>query len=128
MTTLREGHRIAARAFGQRGEGRAAEWLEARGYKILARKFTIRGGEIDIIAQAGDTIAFVEVKARGSVEAALASITPAKQRRLARAAAVWVTQNPFAADGFALRGDALALDETGAPLHIENAFALEFEE
>ncbi|MDE3177732.1 MAG: YraN family protein [Pseudomonadota bacterium] len=125
---MREGHRIAARAFGQRAERRAAEWLEAQGYRILARKFTIRGGEIDIIAQAGDVIAFVEVKARGSVEAALGAITPAKQRRLARAAAAWVTRNPFAADGYTLRGDALALDETGAPLHIENAFALEFED
>ncbi len=128
MTTLREGHRIAARAFGQRGEAQAAEWLEAQGYKILARKFTIRGAEIDLIAQVGDTIAFVEVKARGSVEAALGSITPAKQRRLARAAAAWVTRNPYAAVGYNLRGDALALDEHGAPLHIEDAFSLDFED
>ena len=128
MTTLREGHRIAARAFGQRSEARAAEWLEAQGFTILARKFVIRGGEIDIIAQAGDTIAFVEVKARGSVEAALGAITGGKQRRLARAAAAWISRNPDAAEGCTLRGDALALDANGPPLHIENAFALDVED
>jgi putative endonuclease len=128
VTTLREGHRIAARAFGRGAETLVADWLTAQGYRILARKFTIRGGEIDIIAARGDSIAFVEVKARATVEAALASITESQRRRLARAAAAWVTQNPFAADGYALRGDAVVLDARRSPLHIENAFALDVED
>ena len=116
------------RWFGTRAERAAARFLKGQGYRILARKFRIRGGEIDIIAVRDDAIAFVEVKARRSVEAALASITEGQRRRLARAAAAWVTQNPFAADGYALRGDAVVLDARRSPLHIENAFALEVED
>ena len=127
MTTLREGRSLGARAFGARGEALAADWLERQGYRILARKFTIPGGEIDLVALRGDAIAFVEVKARGSVEIALSAITEGKRRRLARAAAAWVAQNPWAAQGHTLRGDAVFLDGRGAPLHIEDAFALELE-
>jgi putative endonuclease len=128
VTSLSEGRRLAARAFGARSETLAAEFLAARGYRILARKFTIRGGEIDIIAEREGTIAFVEVKARAGLDAALASITPTKRRRLARAAAAWMTRNPWSADGYVLRGDAVFLDAARAPLHIEDAFGLEFEE
>jgi len=127
VTTLRAGHRLRARAFGERSEALAAEFLAANGYRILARKFTIPGGEIDIVAERAGTIVFVEVKARASVEAALASITEGKRRRLGRAAATWVTRNPWAADGWTLRGDAVFLDARRPPLHIEDAFALEFE-
>lgn len=127
MTSLREGLRIGARAFGQRAEALAAEGLEARGYRILARKFVIPGGEIDIIAVREDAIAFVEVKARPNLDAAMASITETKRRRLARAVSVWLAKNPWAADGYVLRGDAVFVDGKRAPLHIEDAFGLEFE-
>jgi putative endonuclease len=118
----------AAHEFGQRSEAAAAAYLFERGYRILARGFTVRGGEIDIIATCDDTVVFVEVKARAEVEAALAAITPAKRRRLARAAAAWVANNPWAATGWSLRGDAIFLDARRPPLHIEDAFALEFED
>jgi putative endonuclease len=127
MTTLREGLRLGARAFGARSETLAADWLAAHGYRILARKFTIRGGEIDIIAAREDTIAFVEVKARPRMEAALAAITETKRRRLARAASTWLARNPWAAEGYALRGDAVFVDASLRPLHIEDAFGLDFE-
>ena len=127
MTTLSEGRRIRARAFGQRAETLAAEYLAAQGYRILERKFTIRGGEIDIIAEREGAIAFVEVKARAGIEIALGAITETKRRRLARAANAWIARNPWAADGYVLRGDAVLLDGGPAPLHIEDAFGLEFE-
>lgn len=127
MTTLREGKRIAARAFGAEAEKLAAAWLEARGYRILARRFVIRGGEIDIVAAREDSVAFVEVKARPKMDAALAAIGETKRRRLARAASAWLAKNPWAADGYALRGDAVFVDARRAPLHIEDAFGLEFE-
>ena len=128
MTTLREARRIAARGFGAHAETRAAEWLSGQGYRILARKFVIPGGEIDIVAQRDDVIAFVEVKARPKLEAALAAITQTKRRKLARAAAGWLQRNGWAADGYVLRGDAVCVDAQAAPLHIENAFGLEFED
>jgi putative endonuclease len=120
--------REAARDFGGRAETAAADYLFERGYRILARNFVVRGGEIDIVAACGDTVAFVEVKARADVDAALGAITPAKQHRLARAAAAWVAGNPWAATGWCLRGDAIFLDARRPPLHIEDAFALEYED
>ena len=49
---------------GRLGEERICAYLTERGYNIAARNFRIRGGEIDIIAENGDYIAFVEVKSR----------------------------------------------------------------
>ncbi len=51
---------------GNRGEEIAAKYLTDNGYKIIARNFRIRGGEIDIIAIDGDILAFIEVKTRTS--------------------------------------------------------------
>lgn len=49
---------------GHAGEVKAAEFLKEKKYKILARNFRTRIGEIDIIAEDGDTVVFVEVKTR----------------------------------------------------------------
>jgi putative endonuclease len=117
-----------ARAFGGRSETAAADYLFAHGYRILARNFVIRGGEIDIVAASADTVAFVEVKARADIASALDAITPAKRRRLARAAAAWLAGNPWAGQGWSLRGDAIFVDASRPPLHIEDAFALEYED
>jgi putative endonuclease len=51
---------------GMRGEDEATRLLKNKGYKILDRNYRCRFGEIDIVAREGDTIAFVEVKTRGS--------------------------------------------------------------
>ncbi len=98
--------------------------LRLKFYSILARRYRIRGGEIDIIARRGDTIAFVEVKARSSLEEARSAITPAKRRRLSRAARVWLAANPYAA-GFTLRGDAVFVAPWRLPRHLPAAIELE---
>lgn len=49
---------------GKLGEKSVCAYLIERGYKITARNYRIKGGEIDIIAENGDYIAFVEVKSR----------------------------------------------------------------
>jgi len=51
---------------GKLGEDIAYKYLQGLGYKILMRNFRIRGGEIDIIAIDGETLVFIEVKARSS--------------------------------------------------------------
>ena len=56
------------RTFGQRGEDLAAHFLRRQGYRILGRNVSFGRYEIDIIAQSGDTVAFVEVKTRRSGE------------------------------------------------------------
>lgn len=51
---------------GKSGEDLASNFLQKKGYKIIERNFTIRGGEIDIVAIDGDALVFVEVKTRSS--------------------------------------------------------------
>ena len=115
--------RRAAYAFGLRAETIAALWLRARLYSILARNYRAHGGEIDIVAKRGRTVAFVEVKARGDIEDAAIAITPQKQQRFSRAANRWLTSNPWAIN-CTLRADAIFIAPGAMPLHVENAFEL----
>lgn len=124
MTTLREGLRRGAQGLGQRSEKLAADYLSAQGYRILDRQFTIRGGEIDIVAERDESVAFIEVKARPTHLEGMEAIGESKRRRVARAASVWLSRNPWAFS-HALRGDAILVDAGRSPLHIEDAFALE---
>jgi putative endonuclease len=112
-----------ARRFGRTAEWIAAAFLTAKGYRILARHFLAAGGEIDLIARRGGTIAFVEVKARRDFEGALAAIGPIKHRRIARAAKVWLCRNPSAVNA-TLRGDAVLVAGMGLPRHVPGAFEL----
>lgn len=57
---------MTSREIGDIGENAVCEFMTKNGYEILERNFTIRGGEIDIIARKNDIIAFVEVKSRKS--------------------------------------------------------------
>jgi putative endonuclease len=77
---------------GKSGENYACRELERRGYAIVARRFRTRGGEIDIIARDGETLVFVEVKARRSCRygTPLDAVTPFKRHRLMRMAAEYV--------------------------------------
>lgn len=78
---------------GKWGEGVARDFLVSRGYSILATNHRVVGIEIDIIAQLGSSIAFVEVKTRKSpLSDPLEAITPQKKMRLARAADAFLRQ------------------------------------
>jgi putative endonuclease len=74
--------------FGEAGEALAARLLREHGYKIIATNYRTRLGEIDIIARDGDTIVFVEVKARqgGQFGAPKQAVTPRKQRKISMVA------------------------------------------
>jgi putative endonuclease len=80
--------------------------LRLKGYRILAFRYRVRGGEIDIIARRGDTVAFVELKVRPTLGEARTAIGETKRRRISRAARVWLAANPWAAP-LAWRGDAI---------------------
>ena len=80
------------------GEDLAARALESRGYAILERRYRTDRGEIDIVAEDGETLVFVEVKARADQEFGTAAecVTPAKQRRVARMAAEYLATHRVA--------------------------------
>lgn len=77
---------------GGQGENLACSYLKSQGYKILERNYRIRGGEIDIVCQDGDTLVFVEVKTRYSHEYGppSESMTPWKIRYLLKTAMFYV--------------------------------------
>ena len=83
-----------AKELGSWGEERAARYLRLRGYKILARNYSRRGGEIDIIASRGGYVAFVEVKLRKNAAFAEARefVTHAKQQRIIYTAQLWLAE------------------------------------
>lgn len=81
--------------FGSAGECSAADYLKKKKYKILGQNFNCRYGELDIIAQHGRYVVFVEVKTRKNENYALARefVTRAKQERVMKAAMLWLQQN-----------------------------------
>ncbi len=83
---------------GRAGEEIAIDFLAGLGYTIIAHNYCVRGGEIDVIAIDGDTIAFVEVKTRSSARFATAreSVTKAKQSRIAKAATHYLATSGWA--------------------------------
>jgi putative endonuclease len=118
--------RRAARGFGLRAETAALALLVCKGYRILARRYLAPGGEIDLIAARGATIAFVEVKGRPVLELARIAITEEKRRRISRAAAHWIARHRGAA-GWNFRGDAIFVAPWGWPRHVAGAFELDIE-
>ncbi len=93
--------------------GRWAEMLAAaaymlRGYQILERRFRAPQGEIDLIARRGRLIAFIEVKLRRDIDAAILAVAPASRRRLERAAGNFLSLRPHFGE-FAVRYDIAAV-------------------
>lgn len=80
------------RALGARGEAAVAAWYEARGYEVLARNWTCREGELDLVVCRGRMFVFCEVKTRttDAFGAPAEAVTRVKQDRLRRLAARWL--------------------------------------
>jgi putative endonuclease len=85
-------------SLGEAGENLACEELQRRGYAILARRYRRRGGEIDIIADDGGTLVFVEVKTRTgeAFGAPTEAITWTKRRRITLLAADFMSRFGYA--------------------------------
>jgi putative endonuclease len=84
------------RATGDPFERRACVQLESAGLKLLARNYTTRHGELDLVMREGDTIVFVEVRYRKSASHgdAATSVTASKQAKLILAAQHWLAAHP----------------------------------
>src|SRR6478736_266262 len=90
--------RVAAHFTGLSGESRAAAYLVAKGYRIVARRFRSPVGEIDIVARRRGVLVFVEVKARNTIDDAALSLLHRQQQRIAAAAGAWLAAHPEDAD------------------------------
>jgi putative endonuclease len=117
--------RVAAFQTGLSAEARAAAWLMAKGYRILAKRFRTPYGEIDIVARRRNLLAFIEVKARASLDEAAYAVTARQQARIINAAQawlqVWLAAHPEHAD-FELRFDAMLIAPRRLPRHLLAAF------
>lgn len=108
------------------GEERAAQYLQAHGYTILARNWRKREGELDIVAQDGDALVFVEVKTRRTLTYGVAeeSIDERKQAQLTRLALRFLDENPQI-QFRECRFDVVVVDMTTLPMRFRlyrNAF------
>lgn len=115
------GKREDAERRGRFAETIAVWYLRCKGYRLLARRFKAPQGEVDLIMRKGDTTAFIEVKARKTVDEAIIAVTPWQSRRIASACATWMARDPKASPSFC-RFDIVAVPASLWPKHIENAF------
>lgn len=103
---------------GRKAETLAAWWLRLRGWRILARRARVPGGEVDLIARRGRILAFVEVKQRSTAEAAAWALDEYRLRRVAVAAARLAPR--YARDGDDIRIDALFIVPRRLPRHLSD--------
>lgn len=104
---------------GMAAEDIAARAYEARGGTVLARRWKVPEGEIDLVVEMGGVIVFVEVKARKAMAAAIAALQPAQQARLVACAEQYLAK--MATLNSACRFDLAAVDQMGRIEIIENA-------
>ena len=107
--------------FGISAESRAAAFLIAKGYRILARRYRSPAGEIDIVARRRGLLVFVEVKARERLDDAAEAVIVRQQRRIIAAAEVWLANHPDIGDTD-IRFDVVLVAPKSLPRHIEAAF------
>jgi putative endonuclease len=115
--------------FGKKGEAIAARHLKRCGYKIVARNYRNKVGEIDIVARDGETLCFVEVKTRrgdqfGNPKLA---VTFQKQKKISMVALSYLKE--FRLDGQKARFDVVAVMDNGKKPVVEiikNAFELAY--
>ncbi|MGA8534037.1 MAG: YraN family protein [Candidatus Tumulicola sp.] len=107
-------------AKGRAGEDRAAAFLQAHGYRVVARNVRVPGGEIDAVCLDGSTLVIVEVKRRDSLRfgSALAAVGARKRATLRRIAADYAQ---IVAPSAKLRFDVVAVNGDRLSLH-RNAF------
>jgi putative endonuclease len=113
--------RLAAFRTGLSAESRAAAYLMAKGYRILAKRFRTPYGEIDLVARKRGLLAFIEVKARASLDDAAYAVTPRQQARIIEAAQAWMMAHPEHAE-FEIRFDAVLIAPRRLPRHLLAAF------
>ena len=113
-------NRQLAERRGRGAETLACWFLRLKGWRILARRARVPGGEVDIVARRGRTLAFVEVKARPTTESADWSLDQYRLRRVA-VAAQRLSQR-YMRDGDDIRIDAMLVVPGKLPRHLANVW------
>lgn len=113
-------NRQAAEKRGRGAETLACWYLRLRGWRILARRARVPGGEVDIIARRRRTLAFVEVKARATQEAAALALDEWRLRRVVVAAERLAPRYMRAGDD--IRIDALFVVPRRWPRHLPDVW------
>ncbi len=116
------------KALGAWGEEKAAEYLQRQGYAVCARNFRWARGELDIIAERGELLVFVEVKTAGSERMGPPEtwVTRQKQAQIGQVALRYLQTNEI--ENRDCRFDVIGViksDDSFKITHIENAFWLE---
>ena len=106
--------------------GHSSEWLAAaalmlKGFRIVARRYRTKLGEIDLIARRGDLVLIVEVKARKTLIEAMEAIAYESERRIEGAADLWLARQKDYAK-LSMRFDMVAVLPWRWPVHVENVF------
>lgn len=113
-------NRQAAEKRGRGAETLACWYLRLKGWRILARRARVPGGEVDIVARRGNLLAFVEVKARASDDAADVALDQWRLRRVAVAAERLAPR--YARTGDDIRIDAVFVVPRRLPRHLTNVW------
>lgn len=113
-------NRQAAEKRGRGAETLACWYLRLKGWRILARRARVPGGEVDIVARRGRTVAFVEVKLRANDDAASFALDQWRLRRVAAAAERLAPR--FTRDGDDVRIDAIFVVPRRWPRHLANVW------
>jgi putative endonuclease len=113
-------NREAAERRGRGAETLACWYLRLKGWRILARRARVPGGEVDVVARRGRTLAFVEVKARSTEHAAAFALDHWRLRRVAVAAERLAPR--YARDGDDIRIDAIFIVPGRLPRHLTNVW------
>ena len=113
--------RERAEARGRLAETAALWALRFKGYRLLARRFKCKSGEVDLVMRRGAVTAFIEVKARDGVDAGVIAVSTNQQRRIGAAARAWMTRDATARNG-TCRFDIVVVSPYLISRHIENAF------
>jgi putative endonuclease len=114
--------RIAAERRGHLAEWLAALFLQAKLYRIRDRRYKTPVGEIDIVAQRGNTVAFIEVKLRAAGADEALTYASINRSRISRAAHSWLARHP-AESGRDFRFDVILLAPGRWPRHLVDAFS-----
>ena len=112
--------RAEAERRGRGAETIACWYLRMRGWRIVARRARVPGGEVDIVAKRGRTLAFVEVKARGTDDAAAFALDEWRLRRVAVAAERLMPRYMNGVEE--VRIDAIFIVPFRWPRHLENVW------